>query len=809
MFYPKPLPFGCVITVVALTLTACGGGGGSSGPSGNGGDGGLAAIDRNNGKALAHAAFLMADLSDNAVYQAPSVISQVMTAETPQGTGSQSVDQTYPCTSGNVKISGSVDPSNQTGTVTVDYQNCVDTYSNLPYYNYSSRYSGSIRMTVRGADRNGIPTAFDYTYDNYRYEDLIAGTSTSYNGNFSVDPEGAGSRFSASVTLVDNATQQSISSKDYVAHYATNAYTYPQLPAQRSGSIRDAQRGTVTVSTDNNNPARSYIVGANQSRLRIDTDPYNYGNLHLALDANGDGNYESYARVPSDLLDTPSTPNTAPTVNVSNPGLTPGSNQDILVPINGVDDAELDFLSYSIHVVQSPHGADIHVALQEDNSFTFHTSSAGDYIIALTVDDGRGGVTTQNITLHALLSAPDIQAPSGSINTDVGSAISGLNLQPNNPEDGPFTYQILSGPSGMTIDNQGNVQWQPSLAFFPHGEVQARIKISNADNAVTIPLQFAVTDNSRSNPLVRSGIFGPIKDKNIFALDFNNDGSQRILLTDNANLIYTLKYQGGTYVQDWLYPYALGNGTTIDHILPIDANHDGKYEVAVQIGGAIYIINEAHNAIARSIDLGNTGGYGLAVADLDNDGNQELIVLIAGVAAQQAVILDAATLAEKWRTPSLPLGTDFAVGNVDNDAALELVFAGGYVYDGVSHNNQWQSGSPFGSQVLVGDIDGDGIAEIVGFNSGYYTPMLTVYNAVTKSTTWSLNALSSLCGVGLVQLDGDSAQEILTSDCFNGYLNALDATSSGTTVKWSANQSYGGINNFAVGDFDNDGNLDL
>jgi len=810
MFYPKPLSFGCVITFFALTLTACGGGGGnSSGPSGNGGDGGLATIDRNNGKALARAAFLMADLGDNAIYQAPTVISQVMTAENPQGTGSQPVDQTYPCTTGSVKISGSVNLSDYTGTVTVTYQNCVDTYNYPPYYNYSNRYNGSIRMTVRGANDSGTPTAFDYSYDNYRYEDLIYGASTTYNGDFSVDPEGAGSKFSASVTLVDNTTQQSISSKDYVAHYATNAYTYPQLPAQRSGSIRDAQRGTITVSTDNNNPVRSYIVGAKQSRLRIDTDSYNYGNLHLALDANGDGNYESYAKVPSDLLDTSSAPNTAPIVNVSNPGLTPGRNQDVSVPINGVDDAEFDFLSYSVHAVQSPNNADIRVALQEDSSFSFHTGSAGDYVIALTVDDGRGGVTTQNITLHASSSAPDIQAPSGNISAAVGSAIDGVNLQPSNTEDGPFTYQILSGPSGMTIDSQGNVQWQPSLAFFPRGEVQAQIKISNADNAVTIPLQLTVTDSGRSNPLVRSGLFGPTKDKNIFVLDFNNDGSQRVLLTDNKNLIYTLKYQAGTYVQDWLYPYALGNGTTIDHILPIDVNHDGKYEIAVQIGGAIYIIDEAHNAIARSIDLGSTGGYGLAVADLDNDGNPELITLIDGIAGQQAVILDAATLAEKWRTPSLALGTDFSVGNVDNDAALELVFAGGYVYDGISHNNQWQYSSAFGNQVAVGDIDGDGVDEIIGFNSGYYygtTP--TVYNAVTKSSMWSINGSSALCGLGLVQLDGDAAKEILISDCFSGQLSAFDATSSGTTSKWSTTQSSSS-NSFAVGDVDGDGNPDL
>jgi len=54
-------------------------------------------------------------------------------------------------------------------------------------------------------------------------------------------------------------------------------------------------------------------------------------------------------------------------------------------------------------------------------------------------------------------------------------------------------------------------------------------------------------------------------------------------------------------------------------------------------------------------------------------------------------------------------GTSMAIGNVDNDLALEIVTSDGFVFDGANHQNQWAYGPGFGSIIDVGDVNGDGV----------------------------------------------------------------------------------------------------
>ncbi len=793
----KLLARASAVALFASFLTACGGGGGGGGSGGSPGTGAgttdnLAVIDRGNAKQFGGAYSKLLDLGSDALYAAPQLISQLASASS-----GGSIDETYDCDSGTVRISGSVNSAN-IGTITLDYKDCVQTdYYN---YNYSFRYSGSVRITTR-AFSGGYPTAFDYHYENYRYQLAQFGIDYSYSGDFSVDPDAAGVKLSASVKITDNRTQNTVESINYAA-----VYNGTYLPVRTSGQLKQSQLGTVSITGDSEH---IYLSGK-QGILRIDSaNPNAYYVPHLAFDSNNDSAYESFGMIPWSLLDAENATNTAPIVNVSNPGLQPQSNQDVWVPINGVSDVEYDLLSYSVQVLQSPGNGDIQLTLHEDQAFSFHTGSNGAYVFALTVDDGRGGVTTQNIAFHIALPAPIAPAITG--NEIVSGALFTASLQPGNLEAGPFTYQLIDGPAGMTIDNQGNLRWQTGGIFFDRAEMQASVKISNADHDVTVPVDFSVTDSNRK-PIVRTGTsWAPTFDRNAHILDFNNDGTSRTLLTDNKNLIHTLKFQGGAYVEDWVYPYALTGNGTIDSIVPIDVDHDGNYEIAVQIGGKIFVINEAHDGVARTADLNFARGYGLRAADIDNDGKQELIALVAPESSytQVGVVLDAATLSEKWRTPSVVLGYDLAVGNVDNDPALELVFAGGYVYDGATQTNQWARSPGFGGKVVVGDVDGDGVDEIVAVNTNEYNSFPTAYSAVSKSALWSITDEQYTCGLGLVELENDNAKEIVQSLCnFAPAIRAFDATGSGTTLKWSRFQASGTMN-FVAGDIDGDGDVDL
>ena len=53
---------------------------------------------------------------------------------------------------------------------------------------------------------------------------------------------------------------------------------------------------------------------------------------------------------------------------------------------------------------------------------------------------------------------------------------------------------------------------------------------------------------------------------------------------------------------------------------------------------------------------------------------------------------------------------------MDADAALEIVTAGGYVFDGATGANEWAYAGGFGAAVDTGDLDGGGVEQIVGMD---------------------------------------------------------------------------------------------
>lgn len=767
----------------SLILSACGGGGGGGG----GGESApppvtppqpeapkQAAITQENAKALAFAGLRLTSYSDSAIYSSQYWFSNPWMLQPPIATrsnGKISIAHTEQCgESGEIRYTGELAENTLVGDLQFDYLDCSHVTG--------SSSSGRVKIQITAANTRQVPSAYVFTLENYRYQKgPLRITAT---GNIQVQPGTNGEiQATSNITLTDDNTGQTAQTKNLLSVYTEPAqYFYYPLLVQRSGSIEHSIWGVLDVSIATDRRERIILKGKKSGTLRLES--FALAGARIAIDADDDGNHEGFLRIMDiDALLGSGGENTAPLYTPPT-GLHAAENATLEILLAGnVFDDQNDFLSYAVRTISSPAGANLAPQLQEDDRISLTSAGPGNYVIELTIDDRRGGITVKQIAFRVQLPAPQPAANNINVTMNDGDTLS-VDLSAQNPSAGPFSYQLVSGPVGMSIDSHGRLQWQPQVnqLFFPSLDVAASVKISNEDHAVTVPVSIGLKIASASEPLVRSAVALPTNTdgrQQIYVGDFDNDGRTEALLSDNKRLIYTLELDNGDYRQDWVYPYAEKAGN-IDQILPIDLDNDGRHEIVVQRGNHLAVINENRSGIDREVIIttndNSVYAKGMQLADLDSDGVAELIVVLGNNSwstsgTQKAIVLNPATLTELWRTPDLSNTNGFAIGNADADPALELVFGGGYVFDGVSHANQWLYGSQFGTRIITADIDGDGIDEIIATAPARDAQ---AFSAVSKTLLWSI-ASTSGASLFAAQLDADPSQELLAEGSY--YMNEV------------------------------------
>ncbi|MDB6063462.1 MAG: hypothetical protein JWM78_3565 [Verrucomicrobiaceae bacterium] len=459
------------------------------------------------------------------------------------------------------------------------------------------------------------------------------------------------------------------------------------------------------------------------------------------------------------------------------------------------------------------------LSITADSTINVHTSGPGDYVVKFSVSDGRGGVTDSNVTLHVPFDAPVVSVQPNAIIAATPGAPLTLDFAPTNGNALPATYTLTGAPTDMAIDESGHLTWTPTEnPFFNASEATATVTVSNADHVIDIPVSIHVRSTIKSFPLVRIGLMTPTNDGGMKIGDFDGDNKTEILVTDNARLLYSLQNSNGTYKQNWVFPYDIC-GQDITATAPLKRNLDGSRDIAVQCSDVVAIIKYGTDQVLRRTKIretniyGSSSGGGIVAADLDGDGKEELAILINNSGSAELIVLDAATLVEKWRSEPMAYVSALAVGNVDNDAALEIVVSGGYsagyVFDGITHAIQWTYSPGFGERIAIGDVDGDGIDDIIGAGAGVSS--LRTYSAVLQSPVWETPLSAGICSIALTQLDGDAAKEIVVGSCQNQTVTAYDVTSNGPVLKRtdSVGIGYGDVKNIVVGDTNDDGHLDM
>lgn len=397
----------------------------------------------------------------------------------------------------------------------------------------------------------------------------------------------------------------------------------------------------------------------------------------------------------------------------------------------------------------------------------------GDTVVAIAhVSDGSATVSQQvSVTIADALPRLTWLSP---VTTVAHGALLSARAVATDPDGealpSSLRFELRYGPAGMSVDaTTGVVSW---LARGPMFERSMDVRYgvgTNIQGTETVAATVTVQDPNRQYPLARSSLDPGQYYSNLRAGDFDGDGDAEMLLLTRGGVLYELEAAGSTYRQSWMYPFGWSVAPLAFATADIDA--DGAHEIFVASGDRVLRLDGVARRVTASATLAATmppylpSCADLETADLDRDGTIELVCSAtlfgfpdAGV-NNPLIVFDAATLAVERQVEGY-FGNDMAIGNVDNDPALEIVTWRGYVIDGVTLQQEWVSAETFGSGVAVGDVTGDSIAEIVAGYGNASGTVGRIFSAVSKSTLAELPHLGYTTNV-IANIDGTGRPEIL------------------------------------------------
>lgn len=311
--------------------------------------------------------------------------------------------------------------------------------------------------------------------------------------------------------------------------------------------------------------------------------------------------------------------------------------------------------------------------------------------------------------------------------------------------------------------------------------------------------------------------------QSLYLKDTNNDGVDEILYGDGQwGKVFC--YDAVTRAKMWSVTNPEHGVAAINYA---DLNNDGKQELIWSAGwtstGAdyLYIHSVVDNKLLwRSDDIVGPF-YAIAKGDVDQDGKDEIVAVSyeseSGYGSGVLLIIDAQTNKLKWKSDGdffYQVWTgiyDLAINDIDNDGQNEIIIAAGQTYTGKiwivdGKNHSIKSSNLFTSDdidefysLTVDDVDDDGEPELMAVSNS------TLY--AIRASDWAIKWKVSVPSIyykpilRCADLDGDGKKETILCKGEIQIVNGLDQSYS--------NSDESNYNNFDLFDYNEDGVLDI